>query len=110
MALWYFNPNPRVRAGTASTLLVNLLYVVFLFPTFTMALIYTVRGETGTTIIPCINSLWYRVYTYVLFGFAGVVLVVTAVETREAACGQFTTYPEKLGFDKDLCSQNQSCW
>jgi hypothetical protein len=107
MALWYFDPNPRVRAGTASTLLVNILYVVFLIPTLTMTFVYTVRGKTGTTIIPCINTRLYRVYTYMLFGFAGVVLVITAIETRRVACPAFstyTTYPERLGYDKYLCS------
>jgi hypothetical protein len=103
LAAYYIKPNPRVTAGTTSTLLVNIFYLMFLFVTLITAVIYTLRGETDTTIIPCINSPLYAVYTWFLFIFAWAIVIIAALETRETSCGQWTTYPEAAGFDHWLC-------
>jgi hypothetical protein len=104
LAVYYFKPNPRVTAGTASTLLMNILYVIFLAVTFVTTAAYTIRGESNTTVIPCINSTWYMFYTYLLFSCAFVLLILTALQTRKTSCGQYTTYPPELGLDHFLCS------
>ena len=103
LSLSYFKPNSRITAGTASTLGVNLLYTIFLLFTFFTAVIYTMKGQTNTTIIPCINSRWYKAYTYLLFGSAFLITIFVALETRMTACGQFTTYPAWLNYDYLLC-------
>jgi hypothetical protein len=103
LAAYYIKPNPRITAGTTSTLLVNIFYLMFLLVTLITAFIYTIRGQTDTTTIPCINSLWYAVYTWFLFVFALAVVIIAALETRQTSCGQWTTYPEKAGFDHWLC-------
>jgi hypothetical protein len=102
LSIYYFKPNPRITSGTASTLSINLFYTIFLFVTLVTTALYTARGRCNTTIIPCISSTWYRVYTYLLFLFALWLLIVSALETRTTPCGE-TTYPVKLGFDHFLC-------
>ena len=103
LSIYYFKPNPRITSGTASTLTINLFYTVFLFVTFVTTALYTVRGQCITTIIPCINSTWYRIYTYLLFLFALWLLIVSALETRRTSCGEYTTYRAKLGLDHFIC-------
>lgn len=104
LAAYYFKPNPRVTAGTASTLLTNILYVIFLMVTLVTTSAYTIRGESNTTVIPCINSTWYMFYTYLLFFYAFVLFILTALQTRKTSCGQYTTYPAELGLDHFLCT------
>jgi hypothetical protein len=102
LSIYYFKPNPRITSGTASTLTINLFYTIFLFVTLVTAILYTVRGQSNTTIIPCISSTWYRIYTYFLFLFALWLLIASALETRITPCGE-TTYPAKLGLDHFMC-------
>jgi magnesium-transporting ATPase (P-type) len=104
LALYYFKPNPRATAGTASTLLINMLYVVFLTVTLVTTSAYTIRGQSNTTVIPCINSIWYMCYTCLLFSCAFLLLILTALQTRKTSCGQYTTYPVDQGLDHFLCS------
>jgi hypothetical protein len=103
--LWYFEPNSRITAGTYSTLLINIFYVFFLLVTFSTTLVYTVCGRNDTTIIPCIKSPFYMAYTCILFSLAVLVIILTALETRRTKCGVYTTYPERLGWDRYICPQ-----
>jgi hypothetical protein len=99
----YFKPNPRITAGTGSTLLVNILYVLYLLVTLATTFVYTLKGQSNITIIPCINSTFYKLYTCCLFSFAFLVFIVAALETRKTSCGTYTTYPANLGWDRFLC-------
>ncbi|KAN0104140.1 hypothetical protein V8E51_009885 [Hyaloscypha variabilis] len=104
LVCYYFRPNPRITEGTASTLTINLFYAVLLLVTFVTTSFYTfVQDKTDHTIIPCINSVWYRIYTYVPFLFAFVLLIIMVLETRRTSCGQYTTYPQFLNLDHYLC-------
>jgi hypothetical protein len=52
LASWYFKPNPRITAGTYSTLLIKVFYVFFLLVTLAITFFYTVRYQKNTTTIP----------------------------------------------------------
>jgi hypothetical protein len=60
----------------------------------------TLTGCTSSTTIPCINSLWYMIYTLVLILLALASFVVGMLETRIIRCGkhcgEYTTYPPDL--------------
>jgi hypothetical protein len=103
LASCYFKRNPRITAGTYSTLLINVFYVFFLLVTLVITVFYTIRCQNNTTIIPCINSIFYMAYTCILFALATIVTIITALETRKTACGVYTTYPESLGWDHYVC-------
>jgi hypothetical protein len=52
---------------------------------------YSFKHNTSTTIIPCIQSLWYKVYTVVLFAMMLVLLILAAIETHKEPCGSYST-------------------
>jgi hypothetical protein len=89
LASWYFKPNPRITAGTYSTLLINVFYAFFLLVTLAITFFYTVRYQNNTTIIPCINSVSYMAYTCILFTLAILVTIITALETRKSVWGLY---------------------
>jgi hypothetical protein len=81
-------------------------YLFFLACTFAIVSIFILRkeGEKGnTTIIPCIQSYWYRAYTYMLFSLALFFILVSALETRRTKCGLYTTVPIDWGQDDLIC-------
>jgi hypothetical protein len=72
---------------------------------FTFAILFILGRSSTTTIIPCITSRWYKVYSCFLFMFAIVVIIVGALETRKTPCGKYTTWPSYQGNDAYLCSE-----
>lgn len=66
-----------------------------------MALIYAfyvLRGKSTTTIIPCVQSTWYKIYTMVVMLSAVACIVLSSLETHLEECrvgfeGTFTTCP-----------------
>jgi hypothetical protein len=83
--------------------LTNYLQIVYFFLlgaiSFTILCFYFYHGHRSkTTVIPCINSLWYKVYTGTLVVSMLVLIAVAAVETRKAPCGAYTTIPAALDF------------
>jgi hypothetical protein len=55
---------------------------------------YILLGQTSSTIIPCIHSAWYKVYTLLLMTLALTIIIIAAIETRLSRNGVVTTYPE----------------
>lgn len=111
LALWvldllYFRPSTEL-IWTATNLSVNIFYCFLLSVTFIVMSAYILKGESTTTIIPCISSTWYKVYTYLLFMFTLILLIVSALETQRTPCGQYTTYSTALiiekGWIKEIC-------
>jgi hypothetical protein len=104
--LLYFQPGTDL-IWAATNLSVNIFYCFLLSVTFIVMSVYLLKGESTTTIIPCISSVWYRVYTYVLFMFTLILLIVSALETQRTPCGQYTTYPTALivekGWIQEIC-------
>jgi hypothetical protein len=85
-------------------LLLNSAYLFFLTMSLGTYTYYFIRGNSATTVIPCIVSMWYQMYTAVL-GALGVLLIVFAcIETRKTLCGTYTTWPANLtGNDAVTC-------
>lgn len=104
--LLYFQPGTDL-IWTATNLSVNIFYCFLLSVTFIVMSAYILKGESTTTIIPCIGSPWYQLYTYILFMFTLILLVVSALETQRTPCGQYTTYSTALivekGWIKEIC-------
>ncbi|EPE30281.1 hypothetical protein GLAREA_13004 [Glarea lozoyensis ATCC 20868] len=99
LSLMFFFPRPT-RRGTITYSLTSIIeIVVYAFLTLSSAAIfafYNWRHNTSTTIIPCIQSLWYKIYTIVLFSLMLVLLVFAAIETHKEPCGLYST--TKRGF------------
>jgi len=58
-------------------------------------------NTSSTTVIPCLTSLWYKIYTVLLFSLMLALFIVSALETRRSPCGQLTTIPKYM--DSALC-------
>ncbi|KAM7207842.1 hypothetical protein V8F20_001884 [Naviculisporaceae sp. PSN 640] len=82
---------------TATGLLTLLFYHILLGSVVLILSFYFVRGKTTTTIIPCISSTWYKIYTICLFALAITLFVVGCIETRQTPCGTYTSYPDYVG-------------
>jgi hypothetical protein len=84
------------RGDTLTLFLINIFFMLFLSATVTTYAYYFVRGRSATTVIPCIVSTWYQIYTGILMLIALVLIVVAALETRKTKCGSYTTWPVSL--------------
>jgi hypothetical protein len=80
-----------------SSYMLGLFYMAVLTPSIAIYTFYFIKGETTTTIIPCISSRWYKAYSvYVLLNIVALV-TISSIETRRAICGKYTAMPEKYG-------------
>jgi hypothetical protein len=93
---------PRKGVGfTLTGLFLNVFYTIFLCASVTIFSIYIILGLSTTTIIPCITSRWYKVYTAFLSLLAFLLILAAALETKKTPCGKYTTVL-KENFD-DVC-------
>ncbi|KAI1136499.1 hypothetical protein F5Y05DRAFT_405397 [Hypoxylon sp. FL0543] len=81
---------------TTTSILVGLLDTTFLAMSIILYGYYSVRGTTST-VIPCISSVWYKIYTVFMMIFMAALLVISAIETRKTPCGEFTSLPGETG-------------
>lgn len=94
----------------------------YTFTTTAMTIIicfYSLSNQSTTTIIPCIQSLWYKLYTSFLFLFVISYIDIASLETRKVPCERFVTfdlekfnvYPSCRGTGRmDLKSAYQYYW
>ncbi|KAF8862231.1 hypothetical protein BDZ45DRAFT_686980 [Acephala macrosclerotiorum] len=88
------NYGPRVEANITVTLFIlNINYLVFLSATLFTYIYYFIRGRSATTVIPCISSTWYQIYTGILLVMMLILVIVAAIETRKTPCGMYTSWP-----------------
>jgi hypothetical protein len=89
ICLTYFIPfgGKGVLHESTTLLLVNSFYMLFLSGTLITYAYYVIRGRSATTIIPCIVSTWYQIYTCILILMGLVMIVVATLETRRTMCG-----------------------
>jgi hypothetical protein len=107
LTLCLFALDFKLDTGITLTSFVSLLfYLSFLVCTLAIVAPFIWRKEReegNTTIIPCISSIWYQVYTYMLFSLALVFIFISALETRRTKCGLYTTDHISWGQDDLLC-------
>lgn len=78
----------------SATNYVELFFYSFItIPMLGMMTFYSFQTRRTTTIIPCIESLWYKIYSGLLFIFMLVYIAIAALETRKSPCGMLTTFP-----------------
>ena len=53
---------------------------------------YILKGAAGSTVVPCMNSLWYKSLNVLIISLALVAFVLAALETKISATGAPTTY------------------
>ncbi|KAL2063451.1 hypothetical protein VTL71DRAFT_5256 [Oculimacula yallundae] len=78
---------------SATLFLLTLLYLVLITVTLFIFAYYLLRDVQPTTVIPCLVSPWYQIYTLMLTITTVLLVVIAAVETRKAPCGIYTSWP-----------------
>lgn len=101
----YLLPFSNNDSFTTTTLLLVAFYLFFLSASLVIYTFYFVRGRSSSTIIPCMTSLWYKIYTAILMLFLLVLIVVAALESRRTSCGRYTTWPLGWDIDSSLCTK-----
>jgi hypothetical protein len=56
------------------------------------------RAQDRTTVVPGVSTLWYRLYSAILFLLMLALLISASIETKETWCGKFTVL-----YDFDVC-------
>ncbi|KAI1109200.1 hypothetical protein F5Y14DRAFT_458477 [Nemania sp. NC0429] len=91
----------------ASTLVQIIFFVIVISVSLFLHIYYFYKGRTTSTIIPCISTTWYKIYSVAVAVLAVVLLVLSAIETRKTPCGKYTKLPGSIG-DVASCSWDQS--
>ena len=101
LCFWYLIPIPLSAGGFYTTTMFTLVvsYTFFLSISVLVYGYYFIRGHNATTVLPCVASLWYQIYTGVLLALVLVLIIIASIETRPSGCGSFTTWP----MDVDIC-------
>jgi hypothetical protein len=98
LCLLYLLPVAVLDEGypiyTATTWALIVSYLFFLVVTISTYLFYFIRDRNTTTVLPCVTSWWYQVYTGVLMALILILIVISSIETRKSVCGYYTTWPE----------------
>ncbi|KAI1103021.1 hypothetical protein F4804DRAFT_311313 [Jackrogersella minutella] len=89
-------PWSKEAKYTTTSLLVGMLNIVFLAVTILLYGYYSLRGTTST-IIPCISSVWYKIYTLFIMALMVALIIISSIESRETPCGKFTSLPGEIG-------------
>ncbi|GAW16149.1 hypothetical protein ANO14919_055720 [Xylariales sp. No.14919] len=92
---------------TITSLIYIIFYLILLSSSLVLLSFYFIHGPTTTTIIPCISSAWYKVYSLAIFTMMLTVLIVSGIETRKTPCGKYTAWPSPYG-DTLLCETKDS--
>ena len=85
-------PKPFVIVTSASSLAVRLFYFVLSVSGLCIFVFYVLRGEAGSTVIPCMNSMWYKSLNVLIILLALVAFVLAALETTISPSGTPVTY------------------
>ena len=91
LALLIFTPVLGDTFFTTTTFLLGLFYFVFITVSLVLYAFYFIRGQTTTTILPCISSTWYRIYTLLLVGLVVVLIIIASIETNKSPTGLYTS-------------------
>jgi hypothetical protein len=76
---------------TMTTFLLGVFYFVFITISLILYTFYFFRGQTTTTIIPCVSSMWYRLYSLLLTGFMMALIIIASLETNKDPTGIYTS-------------------
>jgi hypothetical protein len=91
---------------SVTSFLVGLFYSIFLTTSSLIYAVYFLRGKTTTTIIPCISSTWYKVYTVLFMATMVIMVTIAAIETNQTPDGSYTSFSQAV----PLSCQAQMNW
>jgi hypothetical protein len=93
-------PPSVVQVWPSSMVAVKLMYSLLTGGCLMIHLFYLFKASGMSTIIPCIQALWYKLYTYLLIAASLTCLMLSALETKKSAGGGYSTLPAILCSDQ----------
>lgn len=108
MPVFKAKPDPSEQEGTTTTaFFLTLFYLFFLTVSMATYSYYFVLGRTNTTVLPCIASTWYKVYTHLVMIFMVIIIVIASIETNKGYNGLYTSGAPSVALD---CADLTSWW
>lgn len=109
LAFLYFIPGVLgpYALFTTTSFLTGLFYFIFLTVSVLLYIFYFFRGETTSTLLPCISSTWYRAYTLLVMSFMSVLIVIASIETNRTPIGQYASVPALVNLE---CTYRNRWW
>jgi hypothetical protein len=92
---------------TVTSFITGCFYLAFLTISTCLYAFYFVRGRTTTTIIPCISSWWYKIYTILLMAMIVVMITISSLETARGPDGIYGSM--ELIYEMD-CKSKTNWW
>lgn len=89
---------------TITLLCLALFYITILITTILALGYYFTRNLNKSIVLPCMFSLWYQIYTGLVFCSIIVLVIIASLENWLSPCGVYTTYPS----DISLCGNTFS--
>jgi hypothetical protein len=103
-----FNPYHRNQPLSISDLLYSILYLELCTGFLLITPTFVLQRDHASTIIPCVQSLWYKLYTGLIMLTALAAVVVASLETVQLPDGTFTTEPPLLCYGDSCVSWNKT--
>lgn len=101
VALVCLIPGTINANGYTTTVFLSILfYFVFLTVTLVTLTFFFVNGSITTTIIPCIDSVWYRLYTVLLGATTVALIIIASIETNRMPTGNYSSIHLDMGAAK----------
>jgi hypothetical protein len=83
---------------TATVFGLLVFYDAFLVITLFVLGYHFIRSRNTTTVLPCTSSLWYQIYSGILFTSMLALVIIASLETWKSPCGFYTTFPNTFNF------------
>ncbi|KAF2025593.1 hypothetical protein EK21DRAFT_93130 [Setomelanomma holmii] len=93
LCTWY---STEVDFTTGTGLFSRMLWLTFSLGSAVFFVFNIARARDRTTVVPGVSTLWYRLYSTVLFLLALALLITASLETKETWCGKFTILDESV--------------
>jgi hypothetical protein len=96
--LWTYMVLKNTYSITGTGLFSLMLWFTFSFGSAVIFILNIARAQDRTTVIPAVSTLWYRLYSAILFLLMLALLITASIETKETWCGKFTVL-----YDEAVC-------
>jgi hypothetical protein len=98
-------PQGSIYFSTTSFLL-GIFYLIFTTMSSVLYAYYFARSKTTTTVLPCLSSAWYRLYTLFFMALMMGLIVVASIETNKSINGLYTS----VQIDVKMGCENSDGW
>ena len=83
---------------TGTGLFSLMLWCTFSFGSAVVFILNIARAQDRTTVVPGVSTLWYRLYSAILFLLMLALFITASIETKQTWCGKIT-----ILYDYDVC-------